>query len=61
MRLSGDVPTGSFVLGSSQGSSTLGMSPGLKGRPSTGTAGRATAKEGREGPAPEVLSHWWLY
>lgn len=60
MRLSGDMPTGSFALGSSLGSSTLGLSPVLKGRPSTGRAGRAAAQEGR-GPAPELLSHWWLY
>lgn len=47
MRLSRDIPTGSCALGGSQGPSTLGRSPVLMGRPSTGGAGIAAAEESR--------------
>ena len=47
MRLSRDIPTGSFARRHGWGSSTLGKSPVLKGKPSEGRAGRAVAEENR--------------
>lgn len=47
MRLSRDIPTGSFARRHGWGSSTLGKSPVLKGKPSEGRAGRAVAEKNR--------------
>ena len=59
MRVSGDIPTGSFALGRCQGSSSLGSCPVLQGELGEGRAGESCPHESKRA-APESLGHWWL-